>query len=315
MAHAAHAHRGLRALARSPWLWSYLGLYAAVLAAMHWLEGFGLALPLFVLVVMGGGFSAAAWAVTRSVSPLPYSVRRPRLEAAFLGGYLALVVAFLTWGLGAVHASVAREPWETLAVTGTKLLVFVVVPAIVLYVGFGYGSSALAPLGGGWAQLRAALVLSAALLAFQMVVGRGLSDVRQAHLPRVSLALAAGGGLLWACLEAGLVEEFFFRALVQSRLSAWLRSETGAVVIMCLLFGLAHAPGFYLRSARTLEGLGPHPSLLLAVGYAVVVTSVVGFFFGVLWARTRNLWLLVLVHGAGDWLQGIVPFARMWSLR
>ena len=40
----------------------------------------------------------------------------------------------------------------------------------------------------------------------------------------------------------------------------------------------------------------------MAIGYSIVITSVAGFFLGVLWARTRNFLVLVLVHAAADLL-------------
>jgi len=36
---------------------------------------------------------------------------------------------------------------------------------------------------------------------------------------------------LWLVVEVGLVEEFFFRALLQSRLSVFLRSEVSGIVL------------------------------------------------------------------------------------
>ena len=76
---------------------------------------------------------------------------------------------------------------------------------------------------------------------------------------------------MWLLLEAGLVEEFFFRALVQSQLAAAFKSEVSGIVLMSLIFGLAHAPGFIFRHAGELEGLGPNPSALDAVAYSIVV--------------------------------------------
>jgi membrane protease YdiL (CAAX protease family) len=49
---------------------------------------------------------------------------------------------------------------------------------------------------------------------------------------------------IWLFVEAGLVEEFFFRALIQSHLAAAFKSEVSGTVLMSLIFGLAHAPGF-----------------------------------------------------------------------
>jgi membrane protease YdiL (CAAX protease family) len=142
--------------------------------------------------------------------------------------------------------------------------------------------------------------MSLLLLAFQSLLGRGLRDIASAHLPTSVLWYGLPLTFLWLVLEAGAVEEFFFRVLLQTRLSAVLHSELGAIVLMSVIFGLAHAPGLYLRTGLTQEGLSPHPSLLMAVGYSIVITSVAGFFLGVLWARTRNFAVVVVVHAVGD---------------
>ena len=48
----------------------------------------------------------------------------------------------------------------------------------------------------------------------------------------------------------GLCEEFLFRAVLQTRLAAVMKTEIGAAAIAALLFALAHVPGLYMRSAR-----------------------------------------------------------------
>jgi len=111
-----------------------------------------------------------------------------------------------------------------------------------------------------------------------------------------------------------LVEEFFFRALVQSRFGAWFKSEVSGIVLMSLAFGLAHAPGFIFRQAGGVEGLGPNPSALDAIAYSIVVLSVSGILFGVTWARTKNLFALMLIHAAGDLLPNFVNFVQVWQL-
>jgi uncharacterized protein len=82
-------------------------------------------------------------------------------------------------------------------------------------------------------------------------------------------------------IEVGVVKEFFFRVLLQERLAAVLPPPWGRLVIAAVLFGLVHAPGFYLRPADTQEALGAHPSLLMAIGYSIVMTSLAGLFLGV----------------------------------
>ncbi len=111
-----------------------------------------------------------------------------------------------------------------------------------------------------------------------------------------------------------MVEEFFFRVLLQSRLEATLRSPIGGLLVASLLFGLVHAPGFYLRTTATLESLEPHPSPLAAAAFSVVLTSAPGIFLGVLWMRTKNFAVNTIVHAAGDLLPGLVPFVAAFRL-
>ena len=154
--------------------------------------------------------------------------------------------------------------------------------------------------------------MSLVLILFQTVFGRGVSEIRHSGLPLWAVSVGLPFAYVWLFVEVGLVEEFFFRALLQSRLSALLRSEVAGIVLMALLFGLAHAPGLHFRSAVTLEGLGPHPSWLVAIGYSIAVTSIAGIFLGILWARTRNLLVLMLVHAAGDLVPNLVHFLKAW---
>jgi len=154
--------------------------------------------------------------------------------------------------------------------------------------------------------------MSVVLILFQIAFGRGVSEIRHSGLALWAVAAGIPFAYAWLLIEVGLVGEFFFRVLLQSRLTALLRSETAGILLMALLFGLAHAPGLHFRTAVTLEGLGPSPSWLVAIGYSVAITSVAGIFLGVLWARTRNILVVILVHAAGDLGPNLVHFVRAW---
>jgi membrane protease YdiL (CAAX protease family) len=156
--------------------------------------------------------------------------------------------------------------------------------------------------------------MSLAAIAMQTFLGRGLHDIRETRLSTHAQLFGVPLSLLFLLFEVGLVEEFFFRALLQERLAAALRSPWGGLATASLLFGLVHAPGFYLRPAATQEALGAHPSLFMAVGYSVVVTSVAGLFLGVLWMRTKKLATVMIVHAAADFLPNLVPFCRNFRL-
>jgi len=291
----------------------YLALYTALLAAMHRTGSFEVGEPLLVFAILGVGFSLAAWLMTLRVSPLAYDVAEPKAELGTVVAYLVPVVAFITWGLAFLQREFASDPGHAFAVLVAKLLVFVIIPGLVFWAQFGYYVRQLVPLSARKGHMLVTLGMSVLLIGFQQVLGRGLHDVVAAHVSPSTLALGFPITFVWLALEAGVVEEFFFRVLLQTRLAAVLKSELGGIVLMSLLFGLAHAPGIYLRTGLTQEGLD-HPSLFMAVGYSIVITSVAGFFLGVLWARTRNFAVVVVVHAAADLLPNLVPTLRSLHL-
>ncbi len=291
-------------------LLAYILLYAATLSGMSRWGHFDPSDALGVAVILGGGFSLLAWLLTIRVTPLSYTVNQPARELSSLLLYLLPLMAFVTWGFDAVRRIFPADPVQAFAMLLAKLAIFVAVPAWIMRSRYGYRWRQVAPASFRTGHLLVAAGMSFVLLLFQAIVGRGLRDLRSAHLPTGLLVLGVPIAFLWLALEAGIVEEFFFRCLLQSRLAARLRSEVGGIVIMALLFGLVHAPGLYLRTNLTQEDLAVHPSLFMAVGYSIVITSVAGFFLGVLWARTRNLAVVVIVHAAADLLPDLLPTLR-----
>jgi len=291
---------------------AYLTLWLGSVVVIDTKAGLSLSeLPL-IFAIVGGGFSALAWLLTRHSEPLAFEVRNPRTECSLLAVCLAVAVLFLTWGIDALKTGVQREPWQMLAILGAKVALFVFVPFVLFCASGKYKISELLPASLVTKHLRVALWMSLVLILFQTVFGRGVSEIRHSGLQLWAVALGLPFAYVWLLLEVGLVEEFFFRVLLQSRLSALLRSEPAGIVLMALLFGMAHAPGLHFRSAVTLENLGQHPSWLLASGYSIAVISVTGIFLGILWARTRNLLVVMLVHAAGDLLPNLVHFVRAW---
>lgn len=297
------------ALRRAAWLWAslgaYLAVYAALLAAMYVFEGFDPVEPLFVLGVYGVAFTALAWWSTRGVEVRDVPVRRPGAETAFVLLCFVFLTVFITFGFDAVRGWWEEENLQRAAVIGAKLVSFVVLPFLLMRALFGYGLRDFVDLRGGLGgHWRPLVVVGIALVAFQLLVGRAGRDLPALGAGAGELSVAAVLALVVATVEAGIVEEYFFRVLMLERLARLLRSGAAALVITSLLFGLAHAPGLYLRPELTGEALG-EPSPLLAVGYSVVILSVAGFLFGTLWLRTRNLLLVALLHGLNDCVPAI----------
>ena len=297
----------------SPYLLGYAIVYAVWLFLLHRVEHFGLSEPLLLILIVGLGFSALAWWFTRRAEPLPLAVRQPDREAMLLAAYLVAVAAFIAWGLNFIESGVRTEPLKSVVILAAKLAVFVLIPFALFRELWGYRIRDFLLPSSEWRRhVRPALWMALIMILFQLVFGRGLSEIRHSGVSTWALIVGIPLAYAWLLIEVGLVEEFFFRTLLQSRLSAWLHSEAGGVVLMSLLFGLAHAPGLHYRTGKTLEAVGSHPSWLMAVGYSIVITSVTGFFLGVLWARTRNLLLLMAVHAAGDLVPNLAPMIRNW---
>ena len=157
------------------------------------------------------------------------------------------------------------------------------------------------------------VLLSLVAWALQWLIGSEFGRLLGRQRETGALLIAGALCFLWNSVEAGLVEEFFFRRVLQSRLSAWTGSEISAIFLGALVFGLAHLPGIWLRGAGVSEGLGATPSLLNTAAYVIVTQGAAGLMFGVLWARTRSLTLLVLLHGMFDTPSNLAHFMDVWG--
>jgi len=99
---------------------------------------FEIAEPLFILGILGGVFSLAAWLLTIGTAPLNYRVTNPARELAILLTYMLPLAAYITWGGSAIGRSITADPWNAVAVLIAKLTFFVIIPAWVMRACFGY---------------------------------------------------------------------------------------------------------------------------------------------------------------------------------
>jgi len=299
----------------------YVAAYGAALVVLGRSPGFEAGEFLGVLLIFGIGCSIVAWLATIGVAPARYRVDRPRAESFAIIAYLTLfAVLVLGYAFTAVKAATADGRPEDLAILAVKLATMVVLPAW-LFTRFGYSwrevflgdaRGFLRPLFADRRLLRALLLMFLAMFLLQWFVGRGPATILALDAPAWLVAVGVPLAFIAMALEAGVTEEFLFRVLLQTRLAAWWRSETAAIVAMSLLFGLAHAPGYVLRGAHLMEGMSSAPDALTAVAYSIVSVSPIGLVFGVLWARTRSFALVVLVHGFTDLIPNLAPFVKTW---
>jgi membrane protease YdiL (CAAX protease family) len=297
-------------------------LYVCAFAILLRNKSFDATSAVVVLIVFGIVFPLIAWITTWRAIPLSIFIAPGKPQLIVLIGYIIVLSVYLVGGPQWIDQhlpsswidSARARSFITLA---KKLIVFVAIPLAIFRFGFGYRlrdfgiqSEGLRALRGS--HLPVILVVGGSFVAFQYFLSGGGAAFRHGQFTVNQLLVGLPLCFIWLFVEAGLVEEFFFRALVQSHLAAAFKSEVSGTVLMSLIFGLAHAPGFIFRHAGEVEGLGSNPSALDAVAYSVVVLAISGVTFGVIWARTKNLFAVILIHTAGDLLPNFAGFAQTW---
>jgi membrane protease YdiL (CAAX protease family) len=283
--------------------------YVGALAVLQRDADFSLIEPLFLFAMLGVVFPLLAWLCTLHKQPAPSPPRRERGQLSRVLLYLAaFAMVVLGWGFTAINTAFPDEPGQSIAQLLVKLVTMVLLP-VWLFLGFRLASRATLPTRR---LLIAFVVMSLAYLAMQAVFGRGLTTLRELAPSATTLAWAIPLCWLWQTLEAGLCEEVLFRRILQEKIAIASGSQVAAVVWASLLFGLAHAPGLWLRGGHLMEGVA-HATPTWAIAYSIVMIAPAGIAFGVLWARTRSLWLIVPLHGMVDLLPQLAPFIRAWT--
>jgi membrane protease YdiL (CAAX protease family) len=284
------------------------GISTAYLAA----TGGDWVFPFASLIIFGLLLSGVIWFLTRHMNAPEVPVAKPKAESLGLLAYLALY-AFLLVGiwLGTVREAVPEGPNQEWAVLAYKLLIHVGLPAAVILL-LGGTVRPLFDSGlkrrGFWPAL---IVLSAIMFALLALVSPSLKQIGALNLaPAVALFWVLMSWL-WLSAEAGLCEEFLFRACLQSRLGAWLKSPVAGITLTSVLFGLAHWPGLYLRGGPGVDGWSTDPIQVAA--FTIATLSPLSVALGLLWARSRSLLLIVLVHGAIDALPHTAATFRIWG--
>jgi membrane protease YdiL (CAAX protease family) len=268
--------------------------------------------PIASLAIFGVGLSAVGWLTTRGGATTPVEVRNPARESSAILVYLALyAVLFLGFGMGALRESIPEGREQELAVMGAKLAVHVLLPAILLlFLGARLGPLLKSQIGPKqfWRTL---IIVGALILALLAIVSPSLKEIKSTNPSLALLAFAAPASFVWIAIEAGLNEEFLYRAVLQTRLSALFRSAWAGIAVTSVLFGLAHAPGLFLRGGPDVDGWSTDPFQVIA--YTIATLAPISLFFGFVYARTKSLLLCILLHGIVDFLPNLGDFIRTWS--
>ena len=303
------------------YIFSGLCIYVLAIITLHF--KFGLPVTDFIpaILVLGLGFSALSWWMTRDLENVPLRNSFPA-EPWVLAGLVLLIAFYITYGGNLINqllpaAWVSDPRSATIIIFLRKLIVFVLIPFFIYKAaGFTLEDTGLKNPGLKLLSRRSVLIFiifSVAALLFQYFLSGGTGQLRQGGFTVSQLIKGLPLCFLYLLFDAGLIEEFFFRGLLQSRLTKLLKSPAGGIVAGALIFGIVHSPGLYLRGAGT-EGIEERLPYLFFCCYTIAYMSIAGLFLGILYHKTKNLWLVIAIHAMVDLLPNIDDFIHTWHL-
>jgi membrane protease YdiL (CAAX protease family) len=226
---------------------------------------------------------------------------------------MSSVYALLIFGplSGLLRSSLPPGRAQELVMLAYKLAVHIAIPILLVHLAKGH-IRGIFDVGLG---RRGVLPALAIVSAFMIVAVAMLNSIFE-QLGASGLSILAICGWIaitwfWYSLEVGVTEEFLFRGLLQSRLTAWFQSGPRAIVLTSIMFALAHVPTFYLRGGEEIAKQAA--SLPQIIALAVAALAPISIMMGTLWYRTRSFALVVLVHGAIDTMPGVKEMIQIWG--
>lgn len=277
---------------------------------------------LITLLFVGITFPFLSWWLTRNIDPIIIDKPLQKNEHIVLTMLVFWVVLYITWGGDFINGLLSKElqqnqQWQFFIIIARKFFVFVLVPYLVYRaLGFtikDFGLKISASELFSKTNMILLLLMSVFILVFEYFFSTGAETLRQSHFTSSQLMIAIPTTFVWLYIEAGLIEEFFFRALLQSRLAALIKSEWGAILMGGLIFGLARVLGLYLRGAES-EGISEQLPVWFWLSYCVVNMSIGGIFLGIIWSKTKNIYLVMFLHAMVDLLPNVGAFIHTWKI-
>lgn len=300
----------------------FLILYVIAVVVLNVVYKNSLADMLTILAGFGIIIPFAAWLLTKNSTP--GTTDKPSFTAEPV--LILLLVFFFSWyvtyGSAIINKlipqSITLVEWKnSFAIFFKKIIVFVLVPFLIYKAtGFSlkdFGFVVKTKTLFSRKTLFIFITLSVLILLYQYFFSGGARPVRDGVFTTKQFIIGLPLTLIWLFFEAGLIEEFFFRTLLQSRIAVLLRSPVAGIVISGLIFGLAHAPGLYLRGADS-EGISEQLPFGFWACYTVSAMSLAGIFLGIVWQRTRNIWLVMALHAVVDLLPNFGRFVHTWGV-
>jgi CAAX protease family protein len=247
-------------------------------------------------VVFGIVAGAVLWVLHQWIGRYPPPLPRSRDRGRELQEVLLLWLVAVAVPIVRIHAV---APWLERALPDRTLrelvnvpllsLAYLVLPLIVIVQRHGWSA---ADLGLVWR------VQSKGVAAFAVAFG-----VLSGCVPFLTGQAVMGfdplpaGEFLLLVYTNSFLEEFYHRGVIQSKLERAL-GQGRAVLWGGILFGLTHV-AFDISRLLTTQGV-------IAVALAVLLQSMAGWLFGIIYMKTRSLWPGIVCHYTINWLSAIL---------
>jgi len=268
--------------------------------------------PISSLVLFGIILTGIAIFLTRKAAAPAVSVAKPKQESIVLLLYL-VVYALLIFGpvSGLLRAAVPDPRAQELALLAYKLVAHLLIPILLLRAIGGHVRDVVDAGLGRRGVLLTLLLFSAFMIVVVALLNSIFEQLAGTGLSPAAVAVWIVVTWLWYSLEVGVTEEFLFRGLIQSRLTAWIGAAPMAIVATSILFALVHVPSLYLRGGEAVAAQAGDLSQVIAL--AIASLAPISIMIGTLWYRTRSFLLVVLVHGAIDTMPGVEQMIAIWG--
>lgn len=274
-----------------------------------------------VIFIIGICFSLIAWQFTKNI-PAHHDKPLLKNEIWLIALLVAWITFYITYG-GSLLDKLFPPAWlqnpksATVLIFAKKLFVFVIIP-FTIYTSSGFtlkdfGLKNTEVKFPGRKTMVVFILLSVAAVLFQYFAGNGSKPIRTGQFSSWQLITGVPLCFVYLFFDAGFIEEFFFRGWLQSRLSLLLKSSASGIVCTAIIFGLVHAPGLFLRGAES-EGMGEQMPFLFWAAYTIVYMGVAGIFLGIVYNKTKNLYLVIAIHAMFDLLPNLPEFIETWHL-
>lgn len=242
-------------------------------------------------------FSSMGWAILLVVTPLlTKKIQPPTIETSYeikestvLYGWFILGIIIIILIISPLTITLGPLLWGIICAVFMTIIGFIIPLLFLMFI----RKYSLKSLGLSRNNIKQNIFASVITFIGIIIVGL-LIDTLIFGYDIIIFFIQIPFRLFYTLLIAALPEEFVYRAVIQTRVSNHFNSKIRGILITSILFSLTHIIGPFISSNFQ---LGLLPILILRT---LVMQTIGGIVFGIMWSKTHNLMLPVITHMVWD---------------